>query len=367
MRKVDRTFWKNRRVLITGHSGYKGAWLCALLQLLEADIRGIALDTAPLLPAARQRVLDVRDQAALLKEFAEFRPEVIFHLAAISNIQQAIQEPALCYETNVTGTANVLEAAKQTESVRAVVVVTSDKCYRVKPLGRGFQEADELGGEDPYSASKAACELVVHAFRSTYCPGGQHSGRPLAVATARCCNLIAGGDETGSRLVPGLAGSLQAGGRLHLRHPSAVRPWLYVLDALHGYLLLAESLYADGASMAGAWNFAPPTTEIKTVGELADAFCKHWGEGAAYTADAEVKDVETAFLHLDAQKSKMQLGWQGVYGFEQMVESTVAYYKMQAGGERRADIIARQASAYIRDLEKQHIEGGANRTRLMHD
>jgi CDP-glucose 4,6-dehydratase len=312
--------WAGRRVLVTGHTGFKGAWLTLWLQRLGADVHGLsATDPAEAALAADvpEHRADVRDPDAVAKALAGARPEVVFHLAAQAIVRRALADPLTTWATNVLGTANLLHALP--DSVQAVLVVTSDKCYRDVGSGRAMTEDDALGGADPYSASKAAQELVAAAHRESLL-----AGRGIAVATARAGNVIGGGDWGPDRLVPDLMRAARAGQPLTLRNPDAVRPWQHVLNPLSGYLRLAERLLqGDGAE---AWNFGPDADDARPVSWVVERLRERWPGTPPEVRVQPSDEREAAVLRLDSAKARERLGWTPRWDLAQGLDATVEWY-----------------------------------------
>jgi CDP-glucose 4,6-dehydratase len=323
-------FWRGRRVLVTGHTGFKGSWLSLWLEELGADVAGFS-EGRPTEPALyelasvggglRELSGDLRDLDALRRAFSEHSPEVVLHLGAQAIVSRALAEPAATFDINVMGTANVLEAARASDSARAIVVVTSDKVYGHREGGGAFREDDPLGGSDAYSASKACAELVTAAFRRSYFePGGP------GVATARAGNVIGGGDWARDRLVPDLMRAGLGGPPAPIRRPGAVRPWQHVLEPLSGYLLLAERLCEDGRGFSGAWNFAPAPEDAWPVGRVAERLEQLWGEPIPVERAGE-SFPETDYLRLDASRARDRLGWSPGWSLEQGLAAVAEWYR----------------------------------------
>ncbi len=337
MSGVDASFWAGRRVLLTGHTGFKGSWLSLWLAQMGAKVTGYSLEppTDPSLFAQARvgEVLtsvhgDVRDLAHLTAVTREHEPEVVLHLAAQSLVRASYEDPFGTYGTNVMGTAAVLEAARGARSVRAVVVVSSDKCYENQEWTWGYRENDRLGGHDPYSNSKACAELVTQAYRKSFFSSARYAEHRVAIASARAGNVIGGGDWGKDRIVPDTMRAFLAGQPVAIRNPVSVRPWQHVLEPLAGYLQLAERLVRDGAAFAEEWNFGPPDEQVLPVRELVEHLTRCWGAGAAHVF-AEVKDAphEAQLLRLDASKARGRLGWRSVLPLRESLEWIVEWHK----------------------------------------
>jgi CDP-glucose 4,6-dehydratase len=339
---VNRDAWRKRRVLVTGHTGFKGAWLALWLEALGAEVAGLSLEppTTPSLHALLGGTLetaDIRDRGAVEERVGGVEPEVVYHLAAQSLVRPAFADPVGTYETNVVGTANVLEATRSLQSQPAVVVVTSDKVYAPSPLGRPHGEDSPLGGVEPYSSSKAGAELVAAAYRRCYLDA--------RVATARAGNVIGGGDWAVDRLVPDVLRALDRSESVVLRHPEAVRPWQHVLDPLHGYLLLAERLLDSSAEAPAALNFGPE--DSCSVSELVDRLSDGFGGRPGWRRDEEAQVVpETAELRLDASRARAELGWSSLLGLGEAVDWTVDWHRRQSAGEDARQLTLGQIAAY---------------------
>jgi CDP-glucose 4,6-dehydratase len=342
--------WQGRRVFLTGHTGFKGGWLALWLASRGAQIRGYALDpeTTPNLftAAAVGDVLedvrgDIRDAAKLEASLKEFAPEVVFHLAAQPLVRRSYADPLGTYATNVMGTAHVLEAVRKTASVRAVLCVTTDKCYENNESGMPYRETDPLGGYDPYSSSKACAEIVSAAYRSSYFSVGRLNEHEVLLATARAGNVIGGGDWSEDRLVPDLIRGFQAKLAVLIRKPDAFRPWQHVLDPLHGYILLAEGLLKRETRLATAYNFGPNDADTWPVERIATKLVELWDDGAAWTRDSESGPHETQSLRLDASKARKELGWQPRLNIETALEWTAAWYKSwELGADMQKETLA---------------------------
>lgn len=336
---IDPAFWRDRRALVTGHTGFKGGWLCLWLEELGARVSGYALepsttpnlfDLADVGQGMRSLIGDVRDGAAVRSAFQETEPEIVFHLAAQSLVRRSYADPVDTWSTNVMGTLHVLEAARATPSVGAVVVVTSDKCYENHERIRPYREDDPMGGADPYSASKGAAELLASSYRRSFLTEG---GPKLA--TGRAGNVIGGGDYSEDRLIPDLVAAAVATTPATVRNPNGVRPWQHVLEPLAGYLLLAERLF-KGDDVDEGWNFGPDTEGQRTVGEVVKRFGEEWGEGAEWTAAETPGPHEATLLALDSEKARQELGWSPRWTFDTAIAATVSWYRQVAGSPSEA-------------------------------
>jgi CDP-glucose 4,6-dehydratase len=328
---IDPAFWTGKRVFLTGHTGFKGAWLALLLRRLGSDVFGYALApesehdlfvVADVAQDVQDTLGDIRDLAALTKAIRQSQPDIVIHMAAQPLVQRSYREPVETYSTNVMGTVHLLEAVRQVPSVRAVVIVTSDKCYENRGLPHGYKETDVLDGHDPYSNSKSCAELVTASYRRSFF---KHEGA-ARIASARSGNVIGGGDWAADRLVPDAARAFGTGRLLLLRNPTAVRPWQHVLDPLLGYLVLAERLAVGGEAFAEGWNFGPLAGEIK-VEQIADRLVRLWGENAQRKADSGQHPHEAALLTLDCTKAVDRLGWRPRIDLDQGLRLTVNWYK----------------------------------------
>jgi CDP-glucose 4,6-dehydratase len=346
--------FSGRRVFVTGHTGFKGAWLAAWLLDLGAEVTGYALppatdpslfDELGLAAHARHVLADVRDRERLRREMVAARPSVVFHLAAQPLVRLGYAQPHETFETNVMGTVDVLEAVRACESVAAVVVVTSDKCYHNAETGRAFREEDPLGGRDPYSASKGCAELVTAAYRSSFF--GEERG--AAVASARAGNVIGGGDWAADRIVPDCVSAVVSEEPVVVRNPDAVRPWQHVLESLSGYLWLAACLLRDGGTFAGAWNFGPAGEDAaRPVRWVVETFLEEWGAGSWSVPErADGRLREARLLSLDSGKARDLLGWREVWDAATAVRRTAAWYRAFYDGSRSAQaLVADQLRAY---------------------
>lgn len=307
-------FWRNRRVFLTGHTGFKGRWLTRWLTILGADVSGYSLPEN-----------DVRDLPALRDALNAAQPEIVFHLAAQALVRTSYDDPVTTFTTNVIGTVNVLESLRSTPSVRAAVLVTSDKCYANSGEGRAFRESDPLGGDDPYSSSKACAEMAIAAYRKSFFSPDAAAPRIISV---RAGNVIGGGDGSSDRLIPDLVRSFRERKEAVIRNPEATRPWQFVLDALHGYLLTAECAF-DRADLPRSFNFGPSEHEARTVGWLAAAMAARWGEGASSHVVQGSHPYEAQTLALDSSLARQVLQWKPLLDIPTAVAWTTDWYRSE--------------------------------------
>jgi CDP-glucose 4,6-dehydratase len=349
-------FWRDRRVLVTGHTGFKGGWLCLMLRHLGAKVTGYSLPppTTPNLytDASVAEALDpvegdVRDLEALRRSMARARPEVLFHLAAQSLVRRSYAEPLESYSTNVLGTACVLEACRAAQGLKAVVVVTTDKCYLNRESDRRYREDDRLGGRDPYSSSKAAAELVTAAYRDSFFNPGSYPGHGVVIASARAGNVVGGGDWAEDRLLPDAIRAFLKGEAVCLRHPEATRPWQHVLEPLAGYLALAERLVLDGPEFGEAWNFGPLDDEARTVAWVMDYVCRAWQGGARWVQDTALHPHEEITLRLDSSKAAERLRWRPRLSLTQGFDLALEWYKAAARQQDLPALTRRQIQDYL--------------------
>lgn len=333
--------WTGKRVLVTGHTGFKGSWLSLWLQQKGADVCGLALDPAKERSmfedakvgcGMRSVIGDTRDLELLKRTFAEQRPEIVLHLAAQPLVRKSYEDPLGTYSTNVMGTANVLESVRKSEGVRAVVVVTSDKCYENREWAWPYRETDRLGGYDPYSNSKACAELVVSAYRSSFFNPTEYDRHGIAIATVRAGNVIGGGDWSRDRLIPDVMRAFMEQRSVTVRNPRAIRPWQHVLEPLRGYLAVAESLYEAGAASGEAWNFGPDQVDARPVEWMVDELTRLWGSGACWEQEKDIQPHEDHSLTLECSKAANRLGWRPSLHLKDGLAMTAAWYRARLEG-----------------------------------
>lgn len=348
---TNQQFWRGKSVLVTGHTGFKGAWLSLWLQQLGAKVIGYALapespnslfSSADIASGVEHVLGDVKDLKHLANVLCTHQPDVVFHLAAQALVLESYADPVTTYQTNVVGTLNLLEALRSCQTTRACVVVTSDKCYENKDRAEPFREADPLGGLDPYSNSKACAELVTQAFRASYFKNSN-----CAVATARAGNVIGGGDYSKNRLIPDLIKAVDSGNTLEIRYPDAVRPWQHVLEPLRGYLILAEQLFEHGSLFGEAWNFGPEKRDQRPVRWLVEQAQRVWPGRITWLSPAEVPLSEAKSLTLDSRKAQSALAWQPKLSLEQALDWTFSWYQSQRQGVDMRALSLNQISAYM--------------------
>ncbi len=352
---MNAEFWRGKRVLLTGHTGFKGSWLSLWLQSMGARVVGFALapptkpslfEVAGVEKGMTSIIGDIRDLAHLRQVFAEHQPEIVIHMAAQPLVRYSYIEPVETYSTNVMGVVNLLEAVRSTPSVKAVVNVTTDKCYENREWTWGYRENEAMGGYDPYSSSKGCAELVTAAYRNSYFHPEKYQEHGVAIATARAGNVIGGGDWAEDRLIPDIMRAITAGRAVNIRNPHAIRPWQHVLEPLSGYLLLAQKLYADGAAFAEGWNFGPNDEDAKPVQWIVERLTQSWGEGASWVVDGGEHPHEAHYLKLDCSKAKGQLNWHPRWHLDEALVKIVDWHQAWRDEKDMREMTLRQISAY---------------------
>jgi CDP-glucose 4,6-dehydratase len=342
---VKPDFWHGKRVFLTGHTGFKGSWLSLWLQGLGAQVTGYALP-APTQPSlfeiARVAdgmdsvIADIRDLGSLQQAMQSAQPEIVIHMAAQPLVRESYRNPVDTYATNVMGTVNLLEAVRHTSGVKAVVNITTDKCYKNREWIWGYRENEPMGGYDPYSNSKGCAELVSAAYRSSFFNPMDYDRHGVGIATVRAGNVIGGGDWAQDRLIPDALAAFEAGKPVQIRNPHAIRPWQHVLEPLRGYLTLAERLFEQGAPYAEAWNFGPRDEDAKSVGWIVEQLASLWGAGASWQIDAGDHPHEAHYLKLDISKARSLLDWHPALNLQQALELIVVWTQArQAGHDMR--------------------------------
>ncbi|MBF9020222.1 CDP-glucose 4,6-dehydratase [Rhodobacterales bacterium HKCCA1058] len=353
--KINSRFWLGKRVLLVGHTGFKGSWLSLWLQSMGACLSGIALNP-PMKPALfecarvaegmEHRILDIRDFASVKGHLDEFQPEIIIHMAAQPLVRYSYKEPVETYAVNVMGTVHVLEAARKASSVKVVINVTTDKCYENHEWVWGYRENDPMGGHDPYSSSKGCSELVTSAYRSSF-----FDQDGIALASVRAGNVIGGGDWAADRLIPDILRALEAKIPVVIRSPNAIRPWQHVLEPLSGYLMLAQALYEEGKKFSSSWNFGPNDEDAKPVQWIVEQMTSRWGGGATWIQDTGDNPHEANYLKLDISKAKGELGWKPVWDLDLALQKIIDWHKAWLSGVDVRSVTLQQIDAYTRYSE----------------
>ena len=347
--------FNNRKILITGHTGFKGSWLCILLNQLGANVYGYALDppTKPSLyyEAKVEELItsykgDIRDFDYLLHVLHEVKPEIVIHMAAQSLVRESYLNPIETYSTNVMGTVNLHEAIRQTSGIKVLVNVTTDKCYENREWCWGYRENEPMGGYDPYSNSKGCSELVTASYRNSFFNLKDYTHHGIAIATARAGNVIGGGDWAEDRLIPDFIRSISKGETLKIRSPYAIRPWQHVLEPLTGYLILASKLFENGTEYAEAWNFGPDDGDTKNVEWITSKICHLWGDNATFEIDSNPQPHEANYLKLDCSKAKTRLKWHPRWNIEKSLRSIVDWNKAFLRGEDIREVCNLQIDEY---------------------
>lgn len=348
-------FYKGKRILVTGHTGFKGSWLALWLNQLGAKVIGYALKppTSPSLFElcnVKKGIVSIENDISnfdMLKGvFDEYKPEIVIHMAAQSLVRPSYEEPLSTYQTNVMGTVNLFEVCRHTDSVQVIINVTSDKCYDNKSLDRGYREDDPMGGYDPYSSSKGCSELITAAYINSYFnPELCETGKTV-LASVRSGNVIGGGDWSKDRLIPDCVRALTQGNPLIIRYPDATRPWQHVLEPLCGYLMLARDIYESGTKFSGGWNFGPDDEDAKPVKWLVERITDSWGNNASWKTDVGDKLHEAKYLKLDCSKAKKQLGWEPKWCLETALDKTIDWYKAYQSNENILNITLEQIRSY---------------------
>lgn len=352
---MNKKFWKKKKVFITGHTGFKGSWLSLWLQHLGAEVVGYALkpptnpnlfELACVAKGMKSIIGDILSLEDLYTSIKEHRPEIILHLAAQTVVRTSFENPVETYSTNVLGTVNLLEAVRKSKKKCAVVIVTSDKCYKNNEWIWGYRENDQLGGHDPYSNSKACAELVTAAYRDSFFKNGELKSKNIGIATVRAGNVIGGGDWTKDQLIPDLIRAFMENKPCSIRNPAAIRPWQFVLEPLRGYLMLAENLLNEPDKYSSSWNFGPSEAGAKTVSWIADNISNLWGNKASSKKDERKNPKEDKYLKLDSSKARGMLDWHPVLSIDEAIKWVVDWYKAFKEKKNVIDITKTQIKEY---------------------
>jgi len=350
---INRAFWKDKKVFITGHTGFKGAWLSLFLYSLGAKISGYALNppTEPSLYElckinrfVNSKIADIRDGKLLINAMLDEAPEIVIHMAAQSLVRVSYSNPVETYEVNVMGTVNLFEAVRNCKTVKAVINVTSDKCYENREWCWGYREDEPMGGYDPYSNSKACSELVTSSYRRSFFNEKDHCA---AVASVRAGNVIGGGDWAADRLIPDCLRALLKGEKIIVRNPKSIRPWQHAVEPLSGYLMVLQKLYEEGPLFAEAWNFGPNDDDTKSVEWIVKAICKKWGHGADYVISSSEQPHEAGYLKLDCSKAKSRLEWHPRWNIEKAIDKIIEWTQAYKEKKDLTDVCLRQIGEYL--------------------
>ncbi len=356
-------FWKDKKVFLTGHTGFKGSWLSLWLKSLGADLTGYSLppptkpsffELAQVGDGVTSLLKDIRDFKTFSTALKDRQPEIVIHMAAQPLVRYSYENPVETYETNVMGTVHLLEAARQCSGIKAILVVTSDKCYENRAWHWGYRENEAMGGSDPYSSSKGCTELVAQAMQKSFFSNDTYDQHGVAVATARAGNAIGGGDWSEDRLVPDIISGILEGKEIDIRNPQAIRPWQHALEPLGGYMMLVEKLVEEGPAYAEAWNFGPENADCQPVSYLAEKIIRLWGDSARWKQDMNQHPHEAAFLKLDCSKAKARLHWKPAWNVDRALEETVSWYReCQNRPENLRAFSLQQISSYMKDFSSQ--------------
>lgn len=356
-------FWKNKKVLVTGHTGFKGSWICLWLQKLGSHVVGYSLGP-PTNPSLFNKAKvadgmssikgDIRNLDHFQSTIKKFKPEIVIHMAAQPLVRYSYENPIETYSTNVMGTVNLFEAIRKVGGVRVVVNITSDKCYENKEWLWGYRESEPMGGYDPYSSSKGCAELVTAAYINSYFNSENYSHHGVAIASARAGNVIGGGDWADDRLIPDIIRAHMENRNVTIRNPDAIRPWQHVLEPLHGYLNLAQKLWEDGVSYSGAWNFGPNDEDAKPVSWIVNHITKSWGGEVAWVLEKNEQPHEANYLKLDCSKAKIRLDWRPIWDLVTTLDNVVAWYRADQNNENVHDMTFKQIDTFSNLLTNNH-------------
>lgn len=348
---VNPSFWRGKKVFITGHTGFKGSWLCLWLHHMGARVAGYSLQppTSPSMfkvchvnRLVKSVIADIRDYQQLHAALQASESDIVIHMAAQPLVRESYSNPVETYATNVMGTVHVLEAVRSTRGIKAVVNVTTDKCYENKEWVWGYREHEALGGYDPYSSSKACSELVTSSYRQSFFSN-------VYVATARAGNVIGGGDWASDRLIPDCIRAFEEGRHVRIRNPHSIRPWQHVLEPLHGYLALAQKLFEEGEPYASSWNFGPNENDAKPVEWIVERLCRKYGNTEGYKIDTGSHPHEANYLKLDCSQAKAKLGWHPQWELEQALEKVVEWFRAYRDNQDMGRVCIQQIEDYMRN------------------
>ena len=352
---MTNSFWSGKKVLVTGHTGFKGSWISLWLQKLGANVIGYALspptnpslfNVADVADGMVSIIGDIRDLNNVKKVFSDNQPEIVIHMAAQPLVRYSYDNPVETYDVNVMGTLHILEAIRNISSVRAAVMVTTDKCYENKEWPWGYRENEPMGGHDPYSSSKGCAELLIASYRKSYFPNDDYNQHKTAIASVRAGNVIGGGDWADDRLIPDIIRAFQDGRAVQVRNPNSIRPWQHVLEPLSGYLILAEKLYEEEVLFAEGWNFGPREEDAKPVGWITEHMVDHWQENASWIVDDGNHPHEANYLKLDFSKARSNLNWTPRWNLEKALNQIIHWHKAEMQGDDMKSFTLKQISEY---------------------
>jgi CDP-glucose 4,6-dehydratase len=352
---INRSFWKNKKVFITGHTGFKGSWMTIWLEKMGSNIAGFSLEPqaepnlfteAKLFDGITNYYGDIRNGDILEAAILEFQPDILIHMAAQPLVRYSYKEPIETFTTNIIGTANVLESARKSESIKAIINVTTDKCYENKEWEWAYRENDMLGGYDPYSSSKACSEIITSAYRNSF-----FNDSEVAIASARAGNVIGGGDWSDDRLVPDALKAFENNHSVLVRNPKSIRPWQHVLEPISGYLMLAESLFHSGNEFAEAWNFGPYDQDTQSVEFILNKLTKYWGHNASWESDSNLNPHEANYLKLDISKASTKLNWKPTWDLNSTLERIVDWHKGWLNGSSPKELCINEIESFEKDNE----------------
>lgn len=353
--KLNKDFWKGRKVFLTGHTGFKGGWLSVFLNYLGANALGYSLkaeqksffNQVGVDSLVNHQEQDIRDLESLKKLERDFEPEILVHMAAQPLVIESYKDPLTTFTTNTLGTVNILELIRESPSIKSAVIITTDKCYENKNLYRGYREDDPMGGHDPYSSSKGSAEVIISSYQRSFFDVENYKQGSASIASVRAGNVIGGGDWAVDRLIPDLVRSVDSSYEVKIRNPKATRPWQHVLEPLMGYLMVAEKLFNEGPSGSDSWNFGPYYHDIKSVSSVADLFCKAWGDRLSWSEEPQSKFYEAQNLSLDIGKAEKTLGWRPKWTLSEAIDRTVEWYKVEKSGKSCLDISIQQIDSFL--------------------
>tara|TARA_Y100001954_G_C15784117_1_gene591541 strand:- start:110 stop:1177 length:1068 start_codon:yes stop_codon:yes gene_type:complete len=355
---MNKDFWKNKKVFLTGHTGFKGSWTSIMLNLMGANVKGYSLEPnskpnlfniARVNEEMESEIGDVRDYNKLYKSIKKFNPDILIHMAAQPLVRYSYQNPVETYSTNVMGTLNVLECSRYCSNLKSIVIITSDKCYENKEIDYSYKETDPMGGFDPYSSSKGCCELLVSSYRRSFFNNNSNA----FLATARAGNVIGGGDWSEDRLVPDILNCFQKSKVVKIRSPKAIRPWQHVIEPIKGYLILAEKLYNSGNKFAEGWNFGPDLNDCKSVEWIVNIMCKKWGKDAAWSIDDKFKPHEAKLLSLNNSKAKQRLNWIPKWSIEYTIDNIIDWHLNWINKENMKNQCIKQINNFLNNQENE--------------